>query len=266
MGRWLFAVLALLVFAPLPASAQTSQSVSFPVKLKNGEREIRAIVFTPDGGKPAPGVLVLHTATASGVHEQEDEDYARALAKQGFVAVVPDYVIFGKRRWNKAIQAALHQVALAVAKLPQVAGNPVGVVGFSLGSTGLMASAVTPEIKAVVIYYGAFDPFAAKPELTRPPAGIIVPLDDVVARDVGAATLLLHGGKDDEIPASQATEMHEKLKKFGKTSKLVIYADAYHRFDRGHEGKSKYFYEINTAARDDAFQRTIMWLRQYLGQ
>jgi len=266
MGRWLFAVVILLVFSPLSTLAQNSQSISFPIKLNNGEREIRAVVFTPNGGKPAPGVLVLHTATATGVHEQEDEDYARALARQGFVAVVPDYVILGKRRWNRGIQAALRQVAQGVAKLPEVAGKPVGIVGFSLGSTGLMASAVTPTIKAVVIYYGAYDPFAVKTELRRPPAGTIVPLDDVVAQGIGAATLLLHGEKDDEVPASQAAQMHEKLKKFGKTSKLVTYPNAYHRFDRGHDGKSKYHYEVDAKARDDAFQRTVAWLKQYLGQ
>jgi dienelactone hydrolase len=262
-----FVLLSLTVLLPAAAFAQEGREITIPIKLNAGTREAKALVYAPSHGKPAPAVLVLHTDTPSERHETDDERYARALAKEGFVAIVPDYVILGRKRyWNVPMQMAIRQIAGHAQSLPEVAGKPVGTVGFSLGVVGLLASPVAPQIKAVVVYYGAYDPFAAK-NFERQP-GSIVPLDDKIAQGVNAAALILHGEKDDEIPASQAKDMHEKLKRFGKTSELVIYPGAYHRFDRGFSGggRTKYTYEVDGAARDDAFKRTVAWLRRHLGQ
>ena len=266
MKRLFILLLLALLVVPLSARAQEGREITLSVKLKNGEKAVKALVYVPAHGKPAPAVLVLHTDSPTEAHEGDDETYARALAKEGFVAVVPDYVVLGRKRyWNSAMQQVMRQIAGQVKNLPEVAGKPVGTVGFSLGVMGLLAAPVAPAIRAVVVYYGAYDPFTAK-NFPRPPA-TVVPLDDAVAQNVNIPALLLHGERDDEIPAAQAKDMHDKLKRFGKTVELVIYPGAYHRFDRGFSGGGKphYTYEIDGAARDDAFRRTVAWLRQYLG-
>ncbi len=163
MKRFFILLVLVLLAAPLYAWAQEGREITIPVKLKNGEKEVKALVYAPAHGKPAPAVLVLHTDTPTEAHEGDDEDYARALAKQGFVAVVPDYVVLGRKRyWNPAMQMALRQIAGRVKNLPEVAGKPVGTVGFSLGVMGLLAAPAAPAIRAVVVYYGAFDPYHGK--------------------------------------------------------------------------------------------------------
>ncbi|MFM2129491.1 MAG: hypothetical protein RL477_1037 [Pseudomonadota bacterium] len=269
MKKMFVALLLALMTVSTSAAAQERREVTIPVALKNGTREVKALIYTPAHGKPAPAVLVLHAGSPDGLHEYADEDYARALAKEGFVAVVPDYGAFdGQQYWGPPMRSTVALVAAKVKDMPEVGGKPVGTVGFSLGVMGMMASTITPAIKAVVVYYGGYDGYAAK-HLPRPPTPLVmVPLDDASAEKIAAPVLLLHGEKDDEIPASQAKEMHEKLKRMGKTSELVIYPDAYHRFDRGPRGNmdGKYVYQLDGSARDDAFRRTIAFLHTHLGR
>ena len=66
--------------------------------------KLSAVLFVPEK-TPAPGVIVLHPAYEPGVKDS-DEKYAAALAKDGFVALAPDYlaIVDGQavisRRWT----------------------------------------------------------------------------------------------------------------------------------------------------------------------
>lgn len=92
--RTAYAALA-LAMSPLvttPAIAETRQAVSVPVA---GGRSLSGELFLPDGIVNAPGVMVLHTAAGS--VESFDSDYARALAKEGFVALALNFL-----QWRKS--------------------------------------------------------------------------------------------------------------------------------------------------------------------
>jgi dienelactone hydrolase len=131
-----------------------------------------------------------------------------------------------------------------------------------------MLAARHQAIKAVVVYYGGYNPRQYR-SLKLPPT-VRVPID--VAAEVGAAALLLHGEADDEVPLSDAKAMEAALKSAGKVVELVVYPGAYHRFDRGPIAGARgersphgYTYRKDDAAAKDAFKRTVGWLRRYLG-
>lgn len=263
------AVAASLIWLSIlrPALAETREAVSIPVA---GGRSLSAELYAPGTGAPAPAVLVLHTAFGS--VESFDSDYARALAKEGFVALAINYLhaetAGGNRIWSPPITGDLVAVTNWLQSRPEVGGKPVGTVGFSLGSHGFMLATQQPAIKAVVVYYGAYNPRQFR-GLKLPPT-VRLPID--VAAEVGVPALLLHGESDNEVPLSDAKAMEAALKGAGKTVELVTYPGAYHRFDRGpvagmrgDRSSSGYIYRKDDAASRDAFKRTLDWLKKYLG-
>ena len=256
------ATLALAMVAP--AFAQKREQVEIPA---SDGRTISGVLFLPDSAGPTPAVIVLHTAYGS--VERFDEDYARALAKEGFAALAPNYIhsSFGGRLWNPGITSDMAALVDSLRQRPEAKDMPVGAVGFSLGSHGILLSARRPQVKAVVVYYGTFDVRKEKGVKLAP----TIPVPMMVAGQVNAAVLLLHGDADDEIPISSAREMKAALEGAGKKVELVEYKGAYHRFDRGPNDRMRgertregYTYRKDEAAAKDAFSRTVAWMKAYL--
>lgn len=255
----------LLAFVMLASAfAQKREQVEIPA---SEGRSLSGVLFVPDTAGPAPAVIVLHTAYGS--VERFDEDYARALAKEGFVALAPNYIhsSFGERLWAPGITADMSALVDFLRQRPEARGMPVGTVGFSLGSRGILLSARRPEVKAVVVYYGTFDVRKEKGVKLAP----TVPVPMMVAGQVNGAVLLLHGDADDEIPISSAREMKAALEGAGKKVELVEYPRSYHRFDRGPNDRMRgertregYTYRKSEDAAKDAYSRTVAWLKEYL--
>ncbi len=247
--------------------AETRQTVEIPGQ---EGRTLSGVLFLPDRTDPAPAVIVLHTAHGS--VENFDEDYARALAKEGFVSLAVNYIhpSFGAAIWSPGIIADLAAVVDYLRQRPEAKDMPVGTVGFSLGSRGLQLAARHPQVKAVVVYYGTYDVRKENPRRAGklPPS---VPLPISAAAQVNAAVLLLHGESDNEVPASSARDMKAELDKANKKSELVVYPGAYHRFDRGPAAGARsemsrdgYTYRKDAAAAKDALERTLAWLKTHL--
>lgn len=257
------AVITLCVL-PLTSAAVEPQEVSIRV---SEDRTITGKLFVPPTPGPAPAVLVLHTR---GGIEEADYSYAADLAQAGFVSLAVRYL---NPKWAGQQQhpGYIKDLAMVVDWLqarPEVQGRPMGVVGFSLGSKGVSLAARRQGIKAVVSYYGVYDLRTlprTKGRAKYPP----MPVD--VAAEVGAPVLLLHGARDDETPLSQAEAMRDALMKAGKVVELVVYPDAYHRFDRGpapgmrgETSREGYTYRLDSKAKDDAWNKTLGWFRKYL--
>jgi dienelactone hydrolase len=263
--RALLSGLLLLALAK-PADAQKREDVEIP--LGDG-RSLTGVLFVPQQAHPAPGVIVLHTANERMKIEGSDEQYAQALAKEGFVALAANYVdpAFAMRLWAPLITNDMVALVDFLRRRPEAKDMPIGTVGFSLGSRGLLLAARRPEVKAVVVYYGTFD--VRKEKGIKLPPAAVVPMQ--VASDINASVLLLHGDADDEIPVSSAREMKAALEKAGKKITLVEYKGAFHRFDRGphpqmrgDRSREGYTYRKDEKAARDAFARTVQWLKEHL--
>ena len=128
--------------------------------------------------------------TPYGQVEEADEKYAAALAKEGFVALAPNYLeIVKDKLWSPALDQQLRGTLSWLENRPEVANKKLGAVGFSLGAHAISLSALDARLKAVVVYYGAYDVRAAKRTNLAP--NIKVPVD--FAAEVKAPALLLHG-------------------------------------------------------------------------
>jgi dienelactone hydrolase len=254
----------LLLALATSAGAQKREHVE--ISLGDG-RSLSGVLFAPQKPDPSPAVIVLHTAV--GKVESFDEQYAQALAKEGFVALAPNYLhpSFATRMWAPVVTNDMVALVDFLRQQPESEDMPIGTVGFSLGSRGLLLAARRPEVKAVVVYYGAFD--VRKEKGIKLPPAALVPMQ--VASHINAAVLLLHGDADNEIPVSSAREMKAALENAGKKVTLVEYKGAFHRFDRGpgagmrgEVSREGYTYRKDERAARDAFLRTVRWLKDHV--
>jgi len=138
----------LLQGAALPLAAGATTSAWAQVKEQNISEGAVSGVFVTPAKVPAPGIFVLHTAWGK-VHPQ-DVAYAKALAAAGFVAFAINYSGKGKPTWAPEYLAWM-------AKRPEVANQPLGSVGFSMGGRCAFYFGVSPRVKAVISYYGTYD-------------------------------------------------------------------------------------------------------------
>ena len=247
------------------ARVNAATSVRIPI---GGGRELNGTLFPAAGGRTGSGIIILHTAFMR--VEPGDIAFAKQMSKQGFTALTLNFIhkSHQPRIWNPGITSDLMKVSAWLAGRPEVGGKPIAAMGFSLGAHALLLAARDPSIKAVVVYYGAYDP--AKLVRIKLPSSVPVPLK--VANRVRVPVLLLHGDADDEVPVSQAVQMKQRLQAAGTKVELVRYPGAYHRFDRGptptmhgNRNRSGHFYQINEAARSDAVKRSVDWFKKYLG-
>lgn len=126
------------------------------------------------------------------------------------------------------------------AQLPWVDGTKIMLYGFSRGAS--FAAIVTgriPELRGVILHSGAYD--LMRLYLTTPnfwlrrlmnPHGKATPaLFNVLADTANwtAPALILHGGRDDLIPATQATLLRDRLEALGKPHRFVLFPDSGHR-------------------------------------
>src|SRR5215471_6647735 len=132
MSQNLFRRSLLLQGAALPLAAGAYAQV----KEQNISDGAVSGVFVTPARVPAPGVFVLHTAWGK-VHPQ-DVAYAKALAAAGFVAFAINYSGHGKPVWVK-------DYLTWMAQRPEVANQPLGSVGFSMGGRCAFCSASAPR-------------------------------------------------------------------------------------------------------------------------
>ncbi len=204
---------------------------------------------TPEGDGPFPGVVVLQEYW--GLNEQI-KGVADRLARNGFAALVPDlYRGEIAREPDEArklamgldVPRAMQDIQGAVNYLiarPDVQPKEAGVLGFCMG--GKLAARMAykgDRIAAAVVFYG-------DPPLEEADTGVPAPY------------LGLYGGEDKSIPIPRVEEFRAKLEERGHDSEIVVYPDAPHAF--ANEERPAYRPE----AAEDAWRRTLDWLRRYI--
>jgi carboxymethylenebutenolidase len=229
-----------------PAAVDTSR-----VHLGPAEGGTDAFVAWPAGTKAPPAVIVIHEWW--GMNDQI-RGVARRLAREGFVAIVPD-LYHGKVAGDDPEMA--HTLMrgldedLAVGDLDQAAGwvraqtrtakSRMGVMGFCMGGRlSELLALHDPTVAACVMYYG-------RPE-TNPTklAGLKAPLQG-------------HFGADDQgITPDNVRGFQGALKRAGRNAEIYEYAGAGHAFM--HEGRDSY----RPDAARQAWARTLAFLQKNL--
>jgi carboxymethylenebutenolidase len=238
---------ACIFLVALPALATTSKDVTY----QSGDDTVHAILYTPRGSGPFPGIVVVHEwwGLNDWVKQQAsklaDEGYA-ALAidlYRGQVATTPDMAHELSRgvpddRSDRDLQAAVEFLGAQ----PDVDKDKLGVIGWCMGGGyALDAALLEPNLKALVMNYGS------------------VITDPEELQKVHASVLGIFGGRDNGILISDVRKFEQRLKDEGRRVEIHVYPDAGHAFENPNNASG---YRAADAA--DAWGKTVAFLASVL--
>jgi len=239
-------LMAVALFASTSFAAE-SKSVSY----KSGDETVRAVLYTPAGKGPFPGIIVIHEWW--GLNDWV-KDQAAKLAGEGYVALAID-LYRGKVATTPEMaheimrgvpedraKRDLHAAFGFLEARPNVKKNRIAAIGWCMGGGySLDVALQEPTLAADVINYGrlATDPEALK--------------------KINAPILGLFGGLDEGITPDDVHKFEAALKQLGKKIDVKIYDDAGHGFENPN---NKSGYRADDTA--DAWKRTVSFLAENL--
>jgi len=240
----------LLAFILLLAAAGFAAD-SKPVTYKSGDETVNAVLYTPPGKGPFPGIIVIHEWW--GLNDWV-KDQASKLADQGYEALAIDLyrgkVATTPETAHEIMRGVpedrakrdLHAAFEFLASQSNVKKNRIGSIGWCMGGGySLDVALQEPTLAADVINYG---------HLVTDPAEI---------KKINAPILGLFGGQDQGITPDDVHKFEAEMKEQGKKVEIKIYDDAGHAFENPN---NKTGYRAEDAA--DAWKRTVAFLAQNL--
>lgn len=228
----------------------TTKSVQFP----GPAGTIYGYLAEPKAAGKYPAVIVIHENRGVNDHVK---DVARRLAKEGFVALAPDYLSRGggtdkvnpggeglsniREVAPEKATAEDSGAALAYLKtLPEVNGDRIGLTGFCWGGQQAFNAATQVRgLKALVVYYGR----------TPNPPELLEKIEAPVMAHYGGEDKGITGG----VPATEAA-----MKKYNKPFTYKIYPGAPHAFNN--DASDRYHPE----AAKEAWAKTVEFFKKNL--
>jgi carboxymethylenebutenolidase len=237
-----------LLFA-CSAFAATSRNVSY----KSGDETVQAVLYTPEGKGPFPGIVVIHEwwGLNDWVKEQasklSDQGYTTLAIDlyRGKVATTPEeaHEIMRGVPEDRATRD-LHAAVEFLKAQSNVKKDRIASIGWCMGGGySLDVALQEPTLTAAVINYGH------------------LATDSESLKKIHGSVLGLFAGKDNGIPVDDVRKFEASLKQLGKKVEIVIYPEAGHAFENPN---NKTGYRADDAA--DAWKRTVHFLADTLGR
>ena len=234
-----------LALSTLPAPAQ--QLVGTKTAFPSDHHMITMERFDPPHAGSHTAIVVIHGGGGPNP-DWEKNGLLAALVAAGYSVFLPHY-FDGAGQWkpNDNHQfldyiRTLNDATRYISRQPDVRDKGIGVVGISLG--GYLALGLceevrshpppikSPDIKAVVEFYGGMPDFAIDRMTTMPPV------------------LILHGENDPYVSVSRALALDALLQKKSLPHEMKIYPHQGHSFD--------------SDTQKDANQRAVTFLESHL--
>jgi carboxymethylenebutenolidase len=235
----------LVVATCLAALAAPAFAAEQAVEYKSGTETASGFLVTPGGSGPAPAVIVIQEWW--GMNDWV-KDQARALAKEGYVALAVDlyrgkvatsqedaHQLMSGLPSDRAVRDLKGAVTYLAAR-KDVKKTRIASIGWCMGGHySLQLATEEPSLAAVVAYYGA-------------------PPTDAAAIAKIKAPILGNYGADDKGPSpEQVKDFEAALKKAGKSIDVKLYEGAGHAFANVNNPWGGY----REAAAQDAWSRTV---------
>ncbi|MCU0929610.1 MAG: dienelactone hydrolase family protein, partial [Burkholderiaceae bacterium] len=248
----LASILATTLALPATLLAQPLEKTT----LRRGATEVPIEIARPAGDGPWPAVFYLHARRG---FEDVDREHMRALARDGFLVLAPDWVSSQMlERWpDRHVPETEDDVAAAFAMLlahPHACRQPVGVVAKSRGPYfAIRLAAQRPaDVAAIVSYYGHFqNPNAPEPQQLFQVAPEVM--------QITAPVLMLIGDADFELRRIVNGRAFYALWERGVPVSMQMYPMARRAFDfRADQTPEEKIATRHAAAAERA------WLRQHM--
>ena len=245
-------VLAWLLALPWVAPAQPLERTV----ARHGPTEVPVEIARPAGPGPWPPVFYIHARRG---FEDVDREHMRALARDGFLVLAPDWVQSQMlERWpDRHVPETEDDVAAAFAMLrahPQACRQPAGIVAKSRGPYfALKLAAQRPaDVAAIVSYYGHFQhPNAPEPQQLFQVAPEVM--------QITAPVLMLIGDADFELRRIVNGRAFYALWERGVPVSMQMYPMARRAFDfRADQSPEEKIATRHAAAAERA------WLREHM--
>jgi carboxymethylenebutenolidase len=228
-------------------------------KVKVGDSQMRVYLSAPDGAAGAPAMIVVPGQTGAG----DFVKFSDMVAERGYVAATPDLYhrdppdckddapTRRQRLRDASIIDDINAVVSFLKSHNRVDGSRLGIVGFCMGGRIVyLMSAVNPDIKAGVMYYGS-DPFSAWGDGPSP----FERTKDIRCPIMG------HFGEDDVNPSpADMRKLDAELTRLGKAHEFYSYTGAEHAF--ANFGSAKY----REHAANASWPRTFDFFARHLGK
>ena len=245
-------ILVLAAAALSAALASPAAAAEQTVTFKSGTETGSGLLVAPEGKGPFPAVVVIQEWW--GLNDWV-KDQARALAKEGYVALAVD-LYHGKvaDKQEEAHQlmsglssdVALRDLKGAYAYLQSradVRKGHTGAIGWCMGGMyALKLATEEPGLKAAVAYYGA------------------PPTDAAALARIKAAVMGNYGAEDKGPSPEQVKAFEGAMTKLGKPVDVKIYPGAGHAFANPNNPWKGYREE----AAKDAWARTLAFFAKHL--
>jgi dienelactone hydrolase len=206
------------------ASAETDPLLFDPSMVGGPASNAQAELSIPAGTGPFPAVVVLHGCDGVTRHARI---WAQQLVAWGYVAIVVDS--FRPRGVTTVcnhgmlvppqLQAMDAFNAMDYLRTrPEIAGEPVGVIGFSHGGWAVLKAVLGDAVRPA-----SAKPFAA--------AVAFYPGCDPPNSALQTDTLILIGEADDWTPVRRCTRWRDAVERYGHAVEMKTYPGALHAFD-----------------------------------
>lgn len=238
----------------------TVQGQDIQITTSAGE-SMGAYLALPEGGQPAPAVLVFMEIFGVNAHIR---DVTRRVAAEGYVALAPDYFHrtgpgiqleyndegmatgmghLGQLKADQMISDAKDSIAYLAAR-SDVIGDRIGAMGFCIGGHMTYLTACETEIAAAASFYGGG---IAAPE--GPGGG-----PSTVSRTskISGEIHCYFGAEDGMIPEDQVATIRSALAEAGTKSEVHVYEGADHGFHCDERGT------YHAPAAKDAWAKTLL--------
>lgn len=222
-------------------------------------RPINVDVYKEGASTPVTAVIVAYgTEGMNSPFNSLIEDFCDATAKAGHLVVLPHYFeSTGTKAGTMGVSADLNKSATWIETLaacvdwvkPQISGDKVSFVGFSLGANLVLNAALKNPVTAVVDYFGPVDRFGILPMPTA------MRLTDSRVSSL-PPVMIHHGNRDIVVTDSQSQKLKQWL------DRHMINCEFHNDYDCGHPGQPEGI-KWTAKAQKDSLSRTIAFLDSF---
>src|SRR2546423_218851 len=162
-----------------------------------GALDMRVTWWIPGWGSLHPAVMLVNGATDKGNDDPETRRLGEALARAGYLVMLPEFSFIKEGRLEREATSILDAAFARAIARPETKGMAVGAFGFSVGGGMLLAAASRPGALSAASYIGALGAYfdldtylASVLSLTQRRDGTLEPWDadaEVRVRLPGAA-------------------------------------------------------------------------------